>query len=241
MTPQRQKAEALIYKVFDTLDKSHTNSDYYREIFAKMSDEEFTKFCKRRLPFRFHENAFHIEPKMYEIVDALKVLNVPLLEKVKLPYVYKDPKTGEPVETQEAIVIYIHLKRMKQMLTKKNHTAMDIDKRDYKSGNLVGDSKGSRETYREFESLALMDLDYTIEEFARPKADAMDTIAQMSNEISTKGSVSQSDLKTPIDDMLSRRAVNVYLMGAHIHSNLLDTDYMTPLTARNKQKAFERQ
>ena len=86
-----------------------------------------------------------------------------------------------------------------------------------------------------------MDLDYTIEEFARPKADAMDAIAQMSNEISIKGSVSQSDLKIPIDDMLSRRAVNVYLMGAHIHSNLLDTDYMTPLTAKNKQKMFERE
>ena len=240
MTPQRKKAEELIYKVYDAIDKTHTNSDYYRELFAKMSDEEFMRFCKRRLPFRFHENAFHVEPKMHEIIDGLKVLNVPLMEKVKLPYVFKDPKTGEPVETQEAMVIYIHLKRMKQMLTKKNHTAMNIDKRDMKTGSLISDSKGSRETYREFESLALMDLDYTIEEFARPKADAMSAVSQMSNEIAIKGSVSQKDLKIPIDDMLSRRAVNVYLMGAHIHSNLLDTDYMTPLTAKNKQAKFER-
>jgi hypothetical protein len=240
MTPQRKKAEELIYSVYDAIDKTHTNSDYYRELFAKMSDEEFMKFCTRRLPFRFHENAFNIEPKMYEIIDGLKIMNVPLMEKVKLPYVFKDPKTGEPVETQEAMVIYVHLKRMKQMLTKKNHTAMNIDERDMKTGSLVGESKGSRETYREFESLALMDLDYTMEEFARPKADAMSAVAQMSNEITTKGSVSQKDLKIPIDDMISRRAVNVYLMGAHIHSNLLDTDYMTPLTAKNKQQRIER-
>ena len=237
---KRKQAEELIYKVLDKVDPSKVNSDYYKKLFSSMNDEDFLTFCKRRLPFRFHVEAFKREPKMYDIIDAFKILKKPLMERLKMPYVYVNSK-GEPVESQECMVIYIHLKRMKQMLTKKNHTAMDIDKRDYKSGNLVGDSKGSRETYREFESLALMDLDYTIEEFARPKADAMDTISQMSNEISTKGSVSQKDLKTPIDDMLSRRAVNVYLMGAHIHSNLLDTDYMTPLTARNKQKMFERE
>ena len=30
---------------------------------------------------------------------------------------------GEPIESEECMVIYIHLKRMKQMLTKKNHTS----------------------------------------------------------------------------------------------------------------------
>lgn len=241
MTPEREKAEELIYKIFDCVDKTHTNSDYYREIFARMSDDEFKQFCSKRLPFRFHQDAFNIEPKMYDVVDAFKILDKPLLERVKLPYIYIDRETKEPVETHECLVIYIHLKRMKQMLTKKNSNAINIEKRDMKTGQLVGGDKGSKETYREFESLALMDLDYTMDEFARPKADAMLGISQMSNIISSKGYVSQSDLNMPSDDSVAKRAVNVYLIGAHIHSNIVDIDYMSPTTARKKEHMIDRQ
>ena len=237
---QRDKAEALIYKVLDTVDKSKTNSDYYRKIFANMTDEDFLKFCKRRLPFRFHQELFTIEPKMHEIFDAFKVLGKPLLEKVKLPYVYTN-QDGVPVESQEALVIYIHMKRMKQMLTKKNNTAMNIEKRDMKTGLLVGEDKGGKETGREFESLAVMGLEYTMDEFARPKADAMSAMSQMANTIMSKGFVSMDDLQIAKDDSLGKNMLNVYLIGAHIHSNLVDIDYYTPYTARNKQHQIERE
>lgn len=239
MTKQRQKAEELIYKTFDTVDKTHTNSDYYRKIFANMDDKQFEDFCKRRLPFRFHQELFKIEPKMYDIFDAFKVLDKPLLEKIKLPYVYTN-KDGEPVETQEALVIYIHLKRMKQFLTKKNNTAINIEKRDMKTGLLVGQDKGGKETDREFESLAVMGLEYTMDEFARAKGDAMGAIAQMSNTIMSKGFVSDKDLQIAKDDSIGKNLLNVYFIGAHIHSNLIDIDYMTPHTAKMKRQQIER-
>ena len=233
MNEKRQQAEELIYKIYDTVDPSKTNSDYYRKIFATMTDADFVKFCERRLPFRFHNSVFKVEPKMYEIIDAFKVLNKPLLEKVKLPYVYKNSK-GEPVETQECMVIYIHLKRMKQMLTKKNNTAMNIENRDMKTGRLLGEDKGGQETDKEFESLATMGLDWTMDEFARPKADAMSAITQMSNSILANGFVRDSDLQIPNDDSLGKNLLNSYLLGAHIASNLVDIDYMTPYTAKNR-------
>ena len=237
---RRQKAEMLIYSVFDTADKTKTNSDYYRKIFANMTDEDFFNFCKRRLPFRFHQELFKVEPKMYEIIDAFKVLDKPLLEKVKLPYVYVN-KDGEPVESKECLVIYIHLKRMKQMLTKKNSTAINIEKRDMKTGLLVGEDKGGKETDREFESLAVMGLEYTMDEFARPKADAMAAMAQMSNTILSKGYVSEKDIQISKDDSIGKNLLNVYLIGANIHSNLVDIDYITPHTAKNKQQQIERE
>ena len=233
MNKQRQQAEELIYKIYDTVDPSKTNSDYYRKIFATMSDDDFTKFCKRRLPFRFHNSVFKVEPKMYEIIDAFKALDKPLLEKVKLPYVYKNDK-GEPVETQECMVIYIHLKRMKQMLTKKNNNAMNIENRDMKTGRLVGEDKGGQETDREFESLATMGLDWTMDEFARAKADALGAATQMSNTILTNGFVSDKDIQVTSDDSLGKNMLNAYLLGAHITSNLVDIDYMTPYTAKNR-------
>lgn len=234
MNKQREKAEKLIYDVLDAADKTHTNSDYYKKLFATMTDNDFMEFCKRRLPFRFHTQVFKVEPKMYDIVEAFKVLDKPLLERVKLPYIYVN-ENGEPIESEECMVIYIHLKRMKQMLTKKNHTSINIEKRDMKTGLLTSDDKGGKETDREFESLATMGLEYTMDEFARPKADAMDAMSQMSNEILTKGYVSQEDLNVTKTDSLGKNLLNVYLIGAHLHSNLVDTDYITPLTAkRNK-------
>ena len=233
MNQKRQQAEELIYKVYDTVDPSKTNSDYYRKIFATMTDKDFEEFCKRRLPFRFHNSVFRVEPKMYEVIDAFKVLNKPLLEKVKLPYVYKNAK-GEPVETQECMVIYIHLKRMKQMLTKKNNTAMNIEKRDMKTGRLIGSDKGGQETDREFESLATMGLDWTMDEFARSRADATDAMTQMSNTILANGYVTDKDIQVSKDDSLGKNMLNVYLLGAGIASNLIDIDYMTPYTAKNR-------
>ena len=233
MNKKRQQAEELIYKVFDAIDKTHTNSDYYKKIFSNMTDNDFEEFCKRRLPFRFHTKVFNVEPKMYDVIEAFNILEKPLMEKVKLPYVYINSK-GEPIETAECMVIYIHLKRMKQMLSKKNHTSIHNDDRNTKTGLLGGHDKGGKETDREFESLATMGLDYTMDEFARPRADAMNVKSQMSAAILSKGYVEDKDLFLAKNDSIAKNLLNTYLIGAHIHSNLIDIDYMTPYTASKK-------
>lgn len=233
MTRQRQEAEELIYRVFDEADKTHTNSDYYKKLFATMTDADFMEFCKRRLPFRFHNKVFEVEPKMYDIINAFKILKKPLLEKVKMPYVYINSK-GEPLETQECLVVYIHLKRMKQMLTKKNHVSINTEKRDMKTGLLTGEDKGGKETDREFESLATMELDFTMDEFARPKADALEAANQMSAAILSKGYVSKDDITVAKGDSIGKNLFNAYLIGAHLHSNLIDKNYYTPLTAKRR-------
>lgn len=236
---KRKEVESLIYSVFDALDKTGTNTEYYQKLFANMSDNDFYKFLQRRLPFRFHTEIFTIEPKMYEIFDAFKILNKPLLEKVNLKHVYIN-SAGAAVQSKECVVVYIHLKRLKQTVTKKTSIAIDIDKRDMRTGQLLGGDKGGKETDREFESLAVMDLEYTMDEFARSRADSLRAVAQMNNEIMSKGYVSEKDITVEKDDSLSKNMLNVYLIGAHIHSNLVDEDYMTPYTARNKKQAIER-
>lgn len=236
---KRKEIEDLIYKVFDTVDTTKTNSDYYRELFSKMSNNEFYHFLERRLPFRFHQEVFKIEPKMYQIVDAFKILNKPLLEKVNLAHIYRN-KDGVPVQSKECLVIYIHLKRMKQLLNKKTNIALNIEKRDMKTGLLVGEDKGGKETDREFESLAAFGLDYTIDEFSRPRGDALKSAAEMSAVIMNKGFVSEKDFNVEKDDSLGKNILNVYLLGANIYSNLVDINYMTPYTAKNRKKVVER-
>ena len=46
---------------------------------------------------------------------------------------------------------------------------------------------------------------------------------------------------TDKDDSLGKNMLNTYLLGANIYSNLIDIDYMTPLTAKNKARKVERE
>ncbi len=240
MNAKREKAEALIYSVMDKLDHEEYNSSYYKTLFAKMSDTEFYEFCKRKLPFRFHTKPFVVEPKMYEIEEALKVLNVPLLEKVALPYLYIN-KEGEPVWSKECMVIYIHIKKMKQFITKKNSTPTSINNRDMKSGLLVSFDKGGKTSDREMESLAVMGLDDTMDEMSTWRADYMDAKSMAYQTISTLGKISKKDIPTDPMDSISKNTLNVYMTSCLINTNILNNDYMLPKTIANRKPKVERE
>lgn len=240
MTPQRERAEELIYTVMDKLDKEGYNSNYYRSLFAKMSDTEFLEFCKRDLPFRFHTKPFEIEPKMYEIKEALDVLNVPLLEKVALPYLYIN-KEGKPVWSKEAMVIYIHIKKMKQFITKKNSTPSGINNRDMKSGLLVSFDKGGKTSDREMEALAVMGLDKTMEELSTWRADYMDAKASAYQTLSTLGMINQSDIPIDDNDSIAKNTLNAYMVASLLNTNILNNDYMLPKTLADKKPKVVRE
>ena len=240
MNAQRQKAEELIYKVMDTLDKEGYNSSYYKSLFAKMSDKQFHDFCKRNLPFRFHTKPFVIEPKMYDIEDALKILGVPLLEKVALPYLYVD-SNGNPVWSKECMVIYIHVKKMKQFITKKNSTPTGIDNRDMKSGLLVSFDKGGKTSDREMESLAVMGLNETMEEMSTYRADYMDAKSEAYQIISTLGTLSKDDVSISETDSISKNTLNAYMVSSLLNTNMLNQDYLLPKTIADKKKKVVRE
>ena len=240
MNAKREKAEELIYKVMDTLDKDGYNSSYYKNIFASMSDTDFFNFCKRNLPFRFHTKPFVVEPKMYDIEAALKILGVPLLEKVALPYLYID-QNGNPVWSKEAMVIYIHLKKMKQFITKKNSTPTGIDNRDMKSGLLVSFDKGGKTSDREMEALAVMGLDETMEEMSTWRADYMDAKSAAYQTISTLGVISKDDIPINENDSISKNTLNAYLTSALINTNILNQDYLLPKTIADRNRKVVRE
>ena len=137
----RTKAEKLIYDVMDALDPSKAMSEHYKKKFSKMNDKEFKKFISYKFPYRFQPRLFKIEPNMDKINNAANILGIPITEKVNLPYLYEN-SDGVPVQSKECPVVYIHLKKMKQFITKKNSTPTGIDNRDMKSGLLVSFDKG---------------------------------------------------------------------------------------------------
>lgn len=230
---QREEVETLIIKFFDTLDKSHTNSEYYKSLFADMTDEQFLKMMKTKFPFRLHYRPSVVEPTMKDIEDALNVIGVPMLEKINLGFLYQN-KDGKPVQSKKCLVGYTHHKKEQQMITKKNKWASEIENRDMKSGRLIGVDKGSGTSEREFESLTTFGLDKTMEEFTKPKADAMLAKNVMYGTIASTGMVKLEDLPDEIDDSLSKNLMNAFLIGCHISTNLMNRDNYTSQSLKNK-------
>ena len=221
MNANRKKAEQLIYKAFDAIDSSKENSSFYKQMFSQMSDEQFLAFCKRRLPFRLQLSAFENELNPKKCIDGLHAINVPVLETVTNPQLYKN-KDGKPVETTyKAMVGYINLKKLKQFVTKKSGYNTNIDVRNPKTGQIVGNAKGV-ESDRELESMTINGLDNSIDEFIRARADSPKAKQSMYNTISTLGYVSKDDIEEDPIDVTSKNLLNVYMLGSHLNTNLIN-------------------
>lgn len=231
---QREEIEKLVISSMDVLDKSKTNSDYYKDLFSKMSDAQFEKFIAKRFPFKFHYRPSVVEPSMDDVTKALDFIGVPLMEKVYEPNVYIN-KDGVPVNTKEALVVYIHHKPVQQFITKKNKWSMDTSNRDMKTGRLVGADKGAVTSDREFESMAVQGMDKTMREFYTIKADSMNAKNLANNIIGSTGMLRLDDVPIDRDDSLSKNLMNVYMIGAHLNSNLLNEGNYTPYTLSRRE------
>lgn len=239
MNAKRKKVEELACHVYDILDPTGSNTEYWKKYFAQMSDAQFEKWLKTKFPYKFQTRPFEIEPDMATIKKALDFMGVPLTERVAEPFLYTNSR-GEPVYTQETFVGYIHLKKLKQFITKKNHMPIDIDQRDMKSGQLLAADKGARQSDREFEALQVMGLDYTTTEFSKIKADAMDAKNAAYNQINLTGDVRYDDINIDPTDSLSKNMISSYLIASHIQTNLVNSDYMLPSTLNRKKTRIER-
>ena len=120
-----------------------------------------------------------------------------------------------------------------------SYTLADISNRNMKTGELLSEDKNGKSSDRELQGMVVLGLDNTVEEFSKAKADSMEAKNLMYNTISTKGEVSIDDIKTDIDDSLSRNMMNVYLLGANIKSNVISDDYMLPYTYKNKDREIK--
>lgn len=239
----RKRCEERIYKAMKIVDPTGQNGEYYKRKFASMSDKEFYDFFNQDFPLKFQTKVFEIDPKVTQIMDMLKFLNVPVLEKVSMPFLYTN-KNGEPVSTQPVLVVYLPIKRLKQMVQKKTGYSVNISKRDYRTGLLIDTDKNGNSTDREFESLVVMGFDQTLKELATVRADAMGAKSEAYSAINNVGMLKLGDLNIENEDSISRNLISAYLLGAHLKSNLVMTNDYLARTLKKKnagQSGLKRQ
>ena len=143
--------------------------------------------------------------------------------------------------SEDAVVVYSPVKKMKQFISKKNSMSTNINNRNMRDGLLLAVDKNGNTTDREMEALAVMGLDNTMKELSTYRADSMDAKNKFYSVINNKGMVMQNEVDVETADSLARNALNVYFLGAGLNSNLINEGHMLYHTSKNKQRKTIRQ
>lgn len=231
---KRNKVEKYVYSVLNIYDKSGMNTDKYKKFFSSLSDKEFLEWTKKPYCVNLYLSLYKTNIMMEDILDALKYINVPFVEKIYDTSITKNKE--RIVNSKNAAVMYIHIKRESQMTSKKNSMSVDISNRDMNTGLLMSDDKNGMMTDRENESLIVNRLNDTYKEFAFPRGDHMNSKNDMYNIISTTGSVSLSDLNMKKSESLATGIIDAYLISAGLKSNIKNSDYILSKTIEKESK-----
>ena len=236
---KRKEAEKLVYEIFDILDPSGENTLKYKELFANMSDAEFTKFMNSMweddtlnfvLDIVDHDRTLSLNM----VERAAKHLGVPLEETVVLPFLNMD--TENPVVTRtKVLTMYIIYKRLQQTTQKKNSTSIHISDRSATTGQVVGDDKNGRSSDVENSGLVALGAINVAREFNGFRADGMQRKNAAYSSIATNGYVSLEDVEAQagIGDRTVLNTIDAMYLAMGIKTDLVDDSLILSSTARN--------
>ena len=263
---KRVEVQNKIDRVLRTLDPTGKNADKYKAMFEKMSDGQFVAFFQKMASDP--NNNFYVEVDLFDkksvtmasIKKAGELMKCPLEEYVEVFHTSGD---GSPVRSAYRVpVFYVHLKRMQQILSKKNRMNIDVMKAGARSkltGSLSDRDKTGRLT--DSDTLALLSAtnnvkdDYNFEKDARnallgrdpdnyilkeilgARADNMHHKFQMQTEISILGQSMLSGFEEKnIHAGQALNTLDVFLVGAGLKSDLITDGLMTKQAIQEKAK-----
>ena len=231
---KRKEMEELIYGFFDLFDPSGRNTEYYRNKFKSMSDAEFDQYFKLLFeqddPYLTATMVDYENPlKIENIEKAAKFLNVPLFEKVVLPYASQDP--NNPIITKhECLVGYLNIKRLQQLNFKKIGISTDISERNMITGQVAGHDKNSRNSDQETIALLTVGANVSLKELMSMRADDMVMKAEMNKKIARDGYVAMEELTDKLSNKTTLNSAAVFFIGAGLMTDLVMNDYFLPKT-----------
>lgn len=231
---KRKEMEELIYGFFDLFDPSGRNTEYYRNKFKSMTDAEFDQYFKLLFeqddPYLTATMVDYENPlKIENIEKAAKFLDVPLFEKVVLPYASQDP--NNPIITKhECLVGYLNIKRLQQLNFKKIGISTDISERNMITGQVAGHDKNSRNSDQETIALLTVGANVSLKELMSMRADDMVMKAEMNKKISRDGYVAMNELTDKLSNKTTLNSAAVFFIGAGLMTDLVMNDYFLPKT-----------
>ena len=238
LSVKRKEIENKLFTVMSILDPSGVNEKYYRKKYKNMSDKEF-----EALYIQFNQNPklnyyleiveFERDLKIEYAEKCAEYLNIPLWEYVALPYI-NGSKEDAVITPLPVPVGYINMKRMQQTLLKKTHGSISIDKRNPKTGQVIGEDKGARNSDCDTYSLLAHGAMYALKEFMGFRSDDMESKREAYNYINQNGYVSLEDLSNDPMNRVSLRTLHTHFLMQGIMTNIMkpDKDASEAMTVR---------
>ena len=218
-TPARVKAEKAIYDLMDSFDPSKYNSDAYRKLFDEMSEADFKKYMselyKEETYISFEADTASRKLTLEDIFTICEKRGFRTHKYV----MYRDNKKEDgtcSVTPHPALILYIPVKRLQQMVSKKNSASGDIDKINPLVGTVTSDSKSAGINDTQTFGLIATGQKSTIKEFLGPRADDLKSKQQMLHRIEEFGTVSLKDLHIIPKNKQSIQTMIVFLRSVGI-------------------------
>lgn len=211
---------------YDTLDPSGLNSRLFREKYEKMSDNEFAKEFEKFLRDD-SKKGFYLEIVEFErdlhlenIIKCANKKDIPLFETVIIPHITGDPDNA--VVTPEPVPVgWIHAKRQQQTALTKNHGSIHVDRRNPKTGQVIGEDRNALTSNVETYSMIAAGNDKALQELMGPRADNMVAKNEMYNAINRDGFVSLDELSNNQEDKVALNTLDVYFTMQGFRTNLV--------------------
>lgn len=174
------------------------------------------------------------EPTMPQIKHAADLLHLPLEE-----YIYYRMNDPRGIRSKVKVPVgYVHIKRVQQLLSKKNHYAMDNDERSLKTGDVKGESKVASISDVEAYALSAIGADNALKEFYGPRSTNEKKKQEMYREIARDGYCTLSEIDKIKSPSVPLQTINTYLLASGIRSDLINstlkTDYTIEQDLKNK-------
>lgn len=229
---KRKEAENLLYKVIDALDPSGVNTEWYRKLFASMSDKKFKDlmtdmFNDFNLNFILQLKDYERELTIEKCEKAAKILDIPLEEYIIEPFVNMD-KEHPTVSKYPVIVGYHNEQRTQQTNAKKNSTSIHNTQRSALTGQNTGDDKNGRSSDSENMALTLLGATNILKELNGFRADGIKRGNFAVAQISTTGQCNLGEIEEHggVEDRTTLNTVDMMFLAMHIKTDLVSKDYV---------------
>ena len=217
---KRIKAENDLIALFDMFDPSKYNSDQYRILFDTMTEKEFAQYMNDIVNdnqyVSFEVKTSEKDLTLDKIFDICNKNGIKTHKYVK----YRDntSKDGScmSITPYPSLILYVTIKRLQQMVSKKNSATGDIDVINPLTGTVPGESKGAGLNDTQSFGLVSTNQRSVLKELLGPRADDEHSKKQMLNMIREKGDVSLSDLNIEPRNKQSTETMRIFMRAAGI-------------------------
>ena len=221
---KRKKAEKSIIDLMDSLDPTGFNSKRYKDMFKTMSNPDFEKMLKGFMiddPNKFKGLYFQINssnrtpkqgyPTIESIAAVAKKFNHELTEHIVYPFRNPD---NPMVSLTPMPILTLPVRKLVQMLEKKNAAVSNIDVTNPLTGQVTGDSKAASMTDTQVMSLLTTKQTSVIREMLQVRSDNFKAKTKMMRTIERDGEFALDDLNINHMDAQSNQTMIVMFAGA---------------------------